>query len=640
MPELIEQNIINTLIEKATDLAQDFARGESPISPQYKASVYHREELSVHFRWKSSPGSLIQNVRPNEPDMVQNYRALNYEQNTFPVGFSVINALKGVLSNPQVFEIKFPDNDVDTIDKEANEGFEDYLTKGAAVPGKNLIKYFWDFLAIQELLDSNGYIVMINQKSDREIEEIKQSGNPSDLVQWRTPAAFFIPSTHVMKEGRDFVFVKSTEFQVIKIKDNVYHVPIFWYFTDDITFRIEAIGGREEKKDNKTEVIFDWDTIVWDAHFSGMAAYKPKGIVSDERVWEENGQIKRHISVMEMDDVGFFLSILSLAVPDFNRAVKILSDLESGLVASLYPIRTVEMQMCETCKGTGDIRDPFNDEAEPRTCGTCKGVGKTFPTGPFAAVAKNPNEAGVINPAVVWSSPPTTSFDFAWKMYIEAILSGLKALAHGQLREATGNVRETARAKEIDMSQQHIIAREVGSIWYPTLQWILDKANQLRYGSLLDESELKMNRASVIQPATLDITMLSDLFDQLEKMQTISMPAPIRRIWASRAISRDMGNDSPSAKLAQVYLSIDPYALMKEEEIMVMNARDMDGNSTETAINQYIHDNLHSLVNELITQFAEMRPAIDYLSLNTKLQIQEARKLALSKLNISEDALL
>jgi hypothetical protein len=645
MAELLAENIVQAdavglLTEQAELLANQFADDSVPVSAHYKANVYHRQELSIHFRWKYSAGHLIAEVRPHEPDAILEYRLQNYEQNTFPVGFSVINAIKGTLSNKQIYSVQFSEMQPDAIDTAEGEDFETYMTEGAAVPGGDFIAYFWDLIAIQCMLDPNGYVVIINNQSDTQVQK-RNVTNPADNSVWREPRPFFIPSSHVMAEGDGFMFAKSTELTSVQVGDKAFSVPVFWYFTEDITFRVVAESGREVQnpETRKKEIQFDWLVEHWDVHGAGICAKKPRGIVSDERVWMENGQQKRHVTVMEMDDVGFFLSILSLAVPDFNRAVKILSDLESGLVASLFPIKTVELQGCPDCDGKGWNKDtrPDAEEGDTLTCGTCKGRGKVFPTGPFAGVAKAPNEQGVISPSVVWSAPPTDSFEFAWRMYNEAILSGLKALAHGSLRQAPSNSNDTARAKEIDLTQQHIIVRDAAGVIYPMLQWLLDKANVLRYGKILDDEELRQNRAVVMEPSSFDITLMADLFDQLEKMRDVAVPASIKKIWAGRAISRDLGTTSPMGRLARTFLAVDKYAMMTEEEIMTANARYLDaGEATrlDILVDLYLHDNLEKIVMHLVDVNAGLQQPIDFLALPATLQVSLARQEAKTRVEL------
>lgn len=630
-----EQDVISQLVNQAAELGQMYALGQLPDSPHYLANAYHRHQMSVHFRWQHGPGDLIATMRPNEDDYGMWYRGQNYEQNTFSVGFSVVNALKGTLSNPQVFSVRYADRPPTEINQAAGEDLATYLTTQAAVPGKDMVRYFWDFIAIQSLLDPNGYVVLINQKSDQEVQQLKDEGTiRGDLAQWRNPRPFFIPSTHVLHEGHDYAFVMSTESTVITVKKQDYTIPVFWYFTEDITFKLEAISGQMVKnpETRKEELVVNFDVIVWDHHSSGIAAKKPRGIISDERVWKNaSGQMERHVTVMEMDDVGFFLSILALAVPDWNRAIRILSDLSAGLVSSLYPIRTVEIQKCPNDGCVDGYLEHPEDPDGQIACPTCGGKGYTFPTGPMAAVAKQPNESGAIMPAVVWSGPPTDSFNFAWQMHGEAILAGLKAVAHGSLREASGNSQDTARRKELDLAQQHIIAREVGAIWYPLLQWYLDKANDLRYGKLLDQSKLQMNRATVVEPATLDITMITDLFEQIKQMQESSMPVAIRKMWASRALARDIGTSSPQGQLGQTYLNIDTYALMNQDEIMTMQARYFDaGPDVQLGImaDQYIHDHMEALVQALIKKSSEQAVPVDFLGLPAYAQKMMAQEMA------------
>jgi hypothetical protein len=628
----VEEEAIGQLVSQAETFANEFATGALPVTPHYLANVFHRNELSVHFRWKFPAGHLISKVRPHEPSQILEYRLNNYEQNTFPIGFSVVNALKGTLANPQVFSVQFSDSPPIEINADEAEDFGTYMTACAAVPGENFLHYFWDFIAIQCLLDSNGYVVIINSKSDSEVAELSGNPDPAKRAKWREPRPFFIPSSHVMEEGHGWMFAKATEMNEVNIEDNEFIVPSFWYFTEDITFKLVPVGGRKVKNDDgREEIRFTWDVVVWDQHGSGMAARKPRGIVSDERVWRDKaGSLKRHVTVMEMNDVGFYLSILSLAVPDFNRAVKILSDLESGLVASLFPIKTVELQQCPSCTGNGWVKDTRTDaeDGDTLTCTECNGLGKTFPSGPFAGVAKAPNEAGLISPAVVWSAPSTEPFAFAWKMYNEAILSGLKALAHGSLREPPSNTNNTARAKEIDMQQQHIIVREVAAIIYPVLQWLLDKANVLRYGKLLNSEGLRQNRATVMVPASFDISLMSDLFEQLKQMQENSMPVPIKKAWAERAIVRDLGSHSPMGKLAKAYLNVDKYALMSEEEIMTANARYFEaseGTRLEVMVDMFLHDHLETIISKLVRDNAALNQPVNFLSLPPHLQRTMAR---------------
>lgn len=594
-------------VEKSSSIFVDSSTGETPVANP--AALEHTKKLSVHYVWGSEPGELITALRPGEPPEFAAYRiGPLYEQTTWGWAYKLLNLFQSILSNSSLYSIKFPGKDrlpEAGSGKGEKETIADYLTKRIPVLFKNLERFYWEYLFPLISLDPNAYIVVRPMKGD---EDFTGEG-------FRRPVPQFVPASNVVYDDMEGVFIRSSQMVSLEdSEDNSYSYPILFYFTAGVTIRSTPVRIREtqtESGDNIKTVVFEADP--WHLHFKEQAATKCKGLLQPK-----TGEVME--TIVNYDSL--YLSFFSPTLPDFNRALKYLNDLEAMLVRALHPVQQTEPQPCNNCKGKGWVESDIGEEV---TCNTCQGAGNLKKsTSVFTGLEKRANKEGVLQPAMLWITPPTEIFDSALKMIKEALLDGFRKMGQELLLEEKGGAEESAKKKELDMTTQHNSYTRAGQIYYPILQWIGDRVNEQRYTGLSEE-DLEKNRIQVETPITWDTTTTKEIVEDVLQGIEANFPAPLRANMAIEAINKRYGATSKTAIFNRSVIEVDPFRMLSEDEILRIQSRAEDPQIYE--LDNFVHKNAF----ELLIELSEEDPAfLSKKSINEK--ILEVRTLAEAKL--------
>lgn len=557
----------------------------------YAETITQYQKMAIHFEWDTDPRELILTYRPHETKWSADYRIETYEQSTYAIAQKILNLERGTLSNSQLYSIDYPKSAPElSTDAQGAGGIKEYLEKNIPIPGKNLEKYFWEFLFQMIMIDPNGWIAVR-----------PKVGDPySDPNQFRSPFPVYIPSANILEYSSDYVAVLSTEHRAVKNGDSEEWAPIIYYFTPDITFQCIPVAYDDGE--------FLYEPIAWHVHYSGeMAIRQIGGVISG-----------KHKSVMADHAQAFHLSHLQPAIPAFNRALRYLSDIESMFVNSLHPIKYGMPTRCHTCNGMGDIVIAGENGESYETCPTCNGDKVIVPTSsPLEGYTVQPGDDGKIHAPVNFVAPPIDSFKEAIDFYFRTLDDALRALDMDILVTKASPVSQTARAKEIDRESLHAHFRKVANTTFPLYQWILDRINQFRYPALSKE-QLGENRVEVVAPGTFDTTKSMELLEQIKDGMETGFSRDVLVAMAEKVIDKIFGAETKASKLNKTYIQIDPYALVSSDEKVMM----MSGNGQD--LDNLVHKNMKLYVEAAIEK--EGNRFLDYSTTDKREIIYELAK--------------
>lgn len=581
---LLEKINLDDMLAKASRLAEALTASGAESVPMANAEGYeHTKQLMVHYQYGTDPGDKIRTHRPHEPDEIANYRiGTLYEQTTWGWARKLLEIYQSVLSNRSLYDFKFPDQFPTSFAGTAeNNTIKDFLTENIKVPGNNFEKFFWQYLFVLMSFDPNGYNVVRPVVSDEAHNETND--------QYRDVLPVFIPSTHIVDEDAYGVMVLSSDLVLVTDAEGLdYHYPVFFYFTESLTTRtyparVELI--EQEEGEAVAQIIYESE--AYHHHGKKIAARKAGGLVSPRTGLVMTEKIKFDL---------LYLSIFTPTIADFNRALSYQSDLEAMLVQALHPIRQTEPESCPSCKGKGQNENIKSGEIQ--TCQTCQGSGKSQEaSSAFTSLNKKSNKDGIMNPAMLWITPPTDIFKHAEDTIQNAIKDAFCKMNQEMLFNKLVGVQQTAREKDLDHATQHKGFKNGGEVYYPAMQWYVDMINALMYSGL-DEDGTKANRVIVRPPITFDLTTTKEIMQEIEQAQVVSIPAAVRARLAIEAISRRYGDKSNNALYQIAIIEIDPFRMLSEDEIAAMQSRPLEADLFQ--LKDFIHNNVYEIVEQLI----------------------------------------
>lgn len=510
---------------------------DAQYHPLYEHATKAAQALAVHYTPGTSAGHLISEIRPYEAPELRDYRTKIYQPVTQSYAAKILNLQRSNLfDNKQFYLEKSASTPI-----AGEEGLYEYVTK--LMPGvSDIRKYFQDTVLAQAQRDVNAFYVVMPYRSDAEHLETFGEAAPD---QYRKPVPGFVPSSHVLDYGSNYLLAKSDEEFYIEGKTCF----SLFLFTDDYIIYLQPVSIENAAVNYIPEVY----------HFHGLSyadtARQVGGTISHAKK-----------SVLTRSKAVLYESPLSPSLPFFNTAVQELSDLRAAIITHLHPQRYEAAMACDDCNGRGK-----NFEGE--ICNTCGGSGQIASTTTMHAITVEPNENGEINAPAGYVMFNTDIITKAWEWYKYNIEEAFSALSMDFLFRRDGNAGETARAKEIDREELHNHFRKVAGLIFPLLQWMLDAINLQRYSVILG-NEVYDNRVIVHYPESFDTTKPNESLERFDLSKKAGADIAYTVELAKEMYAKTLGTNSDAYKRSVLALQLDPIPGAGTDDIMGMQALD------------------------------------------------------------------
>lgn len=503
--------------------------------PLYLESVEAAHALAIHFTPGTSAQHLIEKIRPYEPPELRDYRVEIYEPVTQSYASKIVNLQRSNLFSSMQFYLE----ESDSTPLEEEDSLLTYLTKG--IPGvTNIETYFKDAVLAQAQRDVNAFYAVMPYLSDDEHLEVY--GNEAGAT-FRQPVPVFIPSTHALYYGQNFLLARSDDVVLVDGKE----CSILYLFTDNFILLLIPSSFKNNVLEYTAEIYTEHDLSYKETvrQIGGTIAKNANAVLT------------RHASVL-------YESPLAPSVSFFNTALQELSDLRAAIITHLHPQRYEAAMTCDDCQGHGAYPDGA-------TCRTCGGTGMIPSSTTMHAITVEPNEAGDISPPAGYVSFNTDIITKAFEWYRHNIEEAFSALSMDFLFRKSGNAGDTARSKEIDREELHAHFRKVADLIFPIFQWMVDGINLMRYSVNLGE-RVQENRVIVHYPFSFDTTQPNEALERFDLTRKAGADIAYLVELAKEMYGKTLGTQSDAYKRSVLALALDPAPLAQSDDLMATQA--------------------------------------------------------------------
>lgn len=519
------------------------------VENHYKAQAIAKEhEMRVHFDGEY-PKELIDERRPNEPTIVQDYRKKIFVPKTKPATAKIESALQKIRRSSD-WVVKYPDGSFDRIVD--GEKMQDYADKNYPV-FKSLTHWAFSVLLRNYLIDANAVALVAPIVLPEENEYLRPTVtifNSSDVIYLQEDYA-------VLRNKKGAIYGKNQQGKS------------FYVVTTQHIWRYDQINNR-----GQYAVSYEY------MHELGiLPAFQLGGIVAD--VYGEEKLYESRISGI---------------LPEFNEALREYSDLQAAKVLHLYPERWEYTQNeCTSCKGNGKVVQGIGESACQVTCETCNGAGY---------VASGPYHKILVKPATAdQSQAPTPPAGFVEKdveiikvqeqSINDHIYAGLSAINFEFLAQTPLN--QSGTAKEVDRDELnttlHSIAEDIVSI--------MDKVYYLialyRYGVQYSPEEILRMMPAINVPERFDVLSAKYMDEQLKSAKDSKLSPAIMNALEIAYAGKMFSADPDVARQVALLLELDPLSGITEDDKM---ARLSNGGITK--LDYIISSNIAKFVNQAI----------------------------------------
>ena len=520
---------------------QPWLKGEQPYSQEYAQTTARWRALATHAEGQV-PEADLQRRRPGEDETVQAYRRQIYQPVTQAAFGRVLSTLQGMRRAPQ-WGLHWPPDRAGLPEAEAPEP---YLTQHYPWHG-HVLNWLTELGLRQMLVDANAVVAVLplDWCTGAEAEPPLPTEPADDLHR---PYAFLFESQRVLAyhEGRHAVLRDTRRSWVTVAGQPRRTGEVLWYVTPQGFTLAEQTGEARERQFR----LRTWQNPAghWPCFRMGgrPVHYGAEGVVYE--------------------------SFLAPALPYWQEASRLYSDLQAVLVLHAYPEKIVyQNEACGTCSGTGQVSTPEGR----KPCPDCRGTGFQRP-GPYGTT--------IVRPPVNGESPgpwPST-------VYVEkdtAIIRLLKDEVEDNLRKAYAALgldflahtplNESGRSKELDRQEihrfihqvaQHALERVVMQVIEATLHWRYPLLEPAVRRSLLPQPQV---------PATYDVLTEDHLAQELAQARSAGVAETCLHALQVEFARRKLGPHHPAWQELELVRRLDPFPGLSAAERMQLVDRQL-----------------------------------------------------------------
>lgn len=498
------------------------------------------------------PEKLINERRPNEPDVVQEYRKKIWVPKTKPYFSKIENTLQKIRRSSD-WSIKYPDESFDRVVE--GEKMNDYAEHNYPV-FESLTNWAFSLLLRNYLIDANALVLVAPMATPKDNEYVRPEViifNSMDVIDFA--------------EG-DYAVIEN------KVGSSLWRSGdkpgrSFYIITTEMLWKYEQYDGR-----GNYNVTYDY------AHgLEMLPVFKLGGIVVD--VYGSHSLYESRISGI---------------LPEFNEALREYSDLQAAKVLHMFPERWEYTQNeCLKCKGTGQVNEVVSGSACQVTCNTCQGQGY-IAAGPYSKMLLRPASADQLQ----LPTPPAGFVEKdveIIKVQVESvrmhIYDALASINFEFLTEAPLN--QSGTAKEVDKDELNNMVHSIAE----DIVRIMDKVYYLialyRYSVQYTPAEIFEMLPMIAVPEKYDILGASYYQEQMKGIIDSKLNPAIRNAMEITFATKAFNSEPKVAEEVALILSLDPLAGISEDDKISRLS-----NNGITQLDYVVSSNINKFVAELV----------------------------------------
>ena len=498
------------------------------------------------------PECLIKDRRPNEPQIVFDYRQKIFIAKTKPY-FSKIESTLQKIRRSSDWSIKYGEGSFDRIVD--GEKMQDYAESKYPVFG-SLTNWAFSLLLRNYLVDANALLLV----SPLEI--------PTDGATYLKPVALIFNSENVI----DYV---DGDYAVMENKIGCTYGKnqegkSFYVVTTERVTRYDQSDGR-----GNYTAVFDY------VHGLGiLPVFKLGGIVLD---------VYGHNTLYE--------SRISGILPEFNEALREYSDLQAAVVLSMFPEKWIYTNKeCTNCKGTGKVHDVIDGQPCSSICNTCNGEGYVAP-GPYQAhLIKPPQEnmgqsSQIPTPAMGYINGPVEIIKLQQESVGQHIYNGLAAINFEFL--ASSPLNQSGTAKEVDKDELNNTVHSVAEDIVRIIDNVYRIIAYYRYKNIYSLPEISEMLPAITVPEKYDILSTSYFVEQMKAAKDSKLNPAIINALETNYAAKTFNTDTSVAEHVGLILKLDPLAGIGEDDKMSRLS-----NNGITQLDYVVSSNINKFVDE------------------------------------------
>lgn len=494
------------------------------------------------------PKDLIDDLRPNEPLVIKEYRKKIFKSYTKGY-FNKILTLLQKIAKAEDFKIDYPTIQTSIPEKETIQA---YLTKNFPY-FDSLENYAFSIILKSLLEDPNGILLVL-------------------------PTNFALPENEYY-----------TPFPNFYSSENV-----LMFDTNVLVVRVSEIGFIQKYIfiDKENILFVTKDSTKVDAKFT-QSEYK--NTIGEIPAFQLGGEIKQ-ITQSEKGLQFVYDSFVTPCLNNFDEAARLYSDHQANMVLHIYPEKYIyQTSECKTCAGTGKVRTNTSVENyEIHTCKSCDGSG--YKTSPFGIhEIKLPenyiNTQNIPTPPIGYVEKPIELIEALKKEINEQCRQGLSAIGLEFLFEVPTN--QSGTAKEYDRQEintfvgsvaRHLVENVLKPIVWYVAQW--------RYGVSQITQTIEKLLPIVSVPKKFDTLTSAILGNRLQTAIQNKYDYSTRKALEVQYAQNEFGADSSQVKMLKTLYELETLHDKTEDDKMTILA-----NRGVSEIDYIISANLIQFVN-------------------------------------------
>lgn len=523
-----------------------------------KRGVYYSESNKKYHEFLTHsdgqyPQDVIERQRPNEADVVKDFRKEIWQPITKPTFTRVVSSINKIRRSSD-WSINYNDTENITSRIANGETLYDYCELDFPF-FSSVTNWVFSVLLKQYLIDPNAVIL------DMPLEV------NIDKTEYLKPYPYIFNCCDVL----DF---KENEYAVLNIPTGSerYNGGKAFYFVN-------------------TQLIQKWEqinrngfvpTLEYVHDLAMLPVFKLGGIICNS-----NG----HDFLYE--------SRISGILPNLNECVAEYTDLQAGKRLHLYPERWEFTQHeCSQCKGNGVVVNPNyvagGNMRANMVCGACSGLG--YISGPYSKTLVKPVQAGQQNIPL----PPAgfiekdveiiKVMDESWRRHIFDALAAINF----QFLDQTP-LNQSGTAKEVDKEELNNTVHAIAEDLVRIMDRIYLLTARYRYKGLYSFEEIKKMLPSISVPEHFDLLSSQFMQEEVSKAKASKLNPIIIGAMEIEFAGKRFINEPEVKNRVELVLKLDPLPNLTEDDKMTMLS-----NKGITKINYIISSNIQSFVQRAI----------------------------------------
>lgn len=521
-----------------------------------KKSVFYQDAKDKHDDFLPhsdgvKPMRIINKQRPNEPEIVKEFRLEIWEPITKPTFSRVVSSL-GKIRRSSDWSIIYPDEEFNLI-REGNE-LESYCEKDFPY-FTSVTNWIFGVFLKSYLIDSNGVVLVMPLSTDIDETEYLQ------------------PFTNIYSSC-DVIDFKSEEYAVLNVsegciykdeKGNAHKGKSILFVT---SMRIERRDQIDER--GNSSIVYEYD------HNLGfMPAFKNGGVICNSN-----------------QNTYLYESKISGILPNLNEAVAEYTDLQAGKRLNIYPERwEYSNHECPKCKGTGIINNQSWRPGQPaalrqHACGSC--VNGYIPSGPFSKMVVKPvdvTKQAVPTPPAGYIEKDIEIIRLMDESVDKHIYKALAAINFQFLDQVPMN--QSGVAKEVDKEELNNTVHSIAEDIVAMMDNIYKSNAYYRYSKLYPIEEIDKMLPKIPVPEHFDLISSQYMQEEIDRARKAQINPLLISEMEVEFSGKRFPMDSEVNKVIRLAHKLDPLPGRTVEEKIGMSS-----NKTITRQSNVISDNI------------------------------------------------